>query len=41
LKGFGLPFCLRISTGLDEDNKFCIEAMRNSYAASLGTSHVT
>jgi histidinol-phosphate aminotransferase len=41
LKGFGLPFCLRISTGLDEDNKFCIDAMRNSYAASLGTSHVT
>jgi histidinol-phosphate aminotransferase len=41
LKGFGLPHCLRISTGLDEDNKFCIDAMRNSYAASLGTSQVT
>jgi histidinol-phosphate aminotransferase len=41
LKGFGLPHCLRISTGLDEDNKFCIDAMRKTYAASLGTFQVT
>jgi histidinol-phosphate aminotransferase len=41
LKAFGLPHCLRISTGLDEDNKFCIDAMRKTYAASLGTSQLT
>ncbi len=39
LKAFGLPRCLRISTGLDEDNQFCIEALRNSYAASIGTTY--
>jgi histidinol-phosphate aminotransferase len=27
LGGFGLPHCLRISTGTDEDNSFCIEAL--------------
>ncbi len=41
LKSFGLPQCLRISTGLDEDNQFCIEALRKTYAASLGTTHST
>ncbi len=41
LKGFGLPRCLRISTGLDEDNRFCMEVLRKSYAASLGTTHAT
>jgi histidinol-phosphate aminotransferase len=40
LGGFGLPHCLRISTGTDEDNRFCVEALRNSHAANLGTSHV-
>jgi histidinol-phosphate aminotransferase len=39
LKAFGLPNCLRISTGLDEDNRLCVEALRKSYAASLGTTH--
>jgi histidinol-phosphate aminotransferase len=41
LKAFGLPRCLRISTGLDEDNEFCIEALRKTHAASLGTTHAT
>ena len=27
LKSFGLPNCVRISTGTDEDNQFCIEAV--------------
>jgi histidinol-phosphate aminotransferase len=34
LKAFGLPNCLRVSTGTDEDNRFCIEAFRRSYASS-------
>ncbi|HEX3879721.1 MAG TPA: histidinol-phosphate transaminase [Bryobacteraceae bacterium] len=41
LKAFGLPNCLRISTGLDEDNRFCIEALRKTYAASIGTVQAT
>jgi histidinol-phosphate aminotransferase len=36
LKAFGLPHCLRVSTGTDEDNRFCIEAFRRSYAGSVG-----
>ncbi len=28
LKAFGLPHCIRISTGRDEDNERCVEAMR-------------
>ena len=39
LKAFGLPNCLRISTGTDQDNRLCIEALRRSYAANLGASH--
>ena len=39
LKAFGLPNCLRISTGTDEDNRLCVEAMKRSYAANLGASH--
>ena len=39
LKAFGLPNCLRISTGTDEDNQLCVEALRRSHAASLGASH--
>jgi histidinol-phosphate aminotransferase len=39
LKAFGLPHCLRLSTGTDEDNRLCVEAMRRSYAANLGASH--
>ncbi len=38
LKAFGLPNCIRISTGTDEDNRLCIDAIRRSYAASLGAS---
>jgi histidinol-phosphate aminotransferase len=37
LKAFGLPNCLRISTGTDEGNRFCIEAFRRSYVANTGT----
>jgi histidinol-phosphate aminotransferase len=32
LKAFGLPNCLRISTGTDEDNSLAIEAFRKSEA---------
>lgn len=38
LKAFGLPNCLRVSTGTDEDNRFCIDAFRRSYANS-GATH--
>ena len=30
LRAFGLPNCLRISTGTDEDNRMCLEAIRSS-----------
>ena len=30
LKAFGLPHCIRISTGTDEDNRLCVEAVRNA-----------
>ena len=30
LRAFGLPNCLRISTGTDEDNRICVEALRKS-----------
>jgi histidinol-phosphate aminotransferase len=39
LKAFGLPNCLRISTGTDEDNRLCVEAMRRSYAGGIEASH--
>jgi histidinol-phosphate aminotransferase len=38
LKAFGLPNCIRISTGTDEDNRLCIEAWRKCHAANLGAS---
>ena len=38
LKAFGLPNCLRISTGTDEDNRLCVDAMRRVYAANVGAS---
>jgi histidinol-phosphate aminotransferase len=38
LKAFGLPNCLRISTGTDEDNHLLLEAFRRSHAASIGAS---
>jgi histidinol-phosphate aminotransferase len=37
LKAFGLPKCIRVSTGTDEDNRLCIEAWRRSYAAHVAT----
>jgi histidinol-phosphate aminotransferase len=30
LAAFGLPNCVRISTGTDEDNQRCVEAMQKS-----------
>ena len=30
LGSFGLPNCIRISTGTDEDNQRCVEAMQKS-----------
>jgi histidinol-phosphate aminotransferase len=30
LTSFGLPNCVRISTGTDEDNQRCVEAMQKS-----------
>ena len=39
LKAFGLPNCLRISTGTDEDNRLCVEALRRAYATNVGASH--
>ena len=38
LRAFGLPQCLRISTGTDEDNELCVAAWRRSYAATVGAS---
>jgi histidinol-phosphate aminotransferase len=40
LKAFGLPSCIRVSTGTDEDNHLCIEAWRKSYAANVGASQL-
>src|SRR5207248_1261903 len=39
LASFGLPQCLRISTGTDDDNHFCIEAFRRSYATNHRENH--
>jgi histidinol-phosphate aminotransferase len=39
LKAFGLPECLRVSTGTDEDTALCVESFRRSYAATTGASH--
>ncbi len=38
LGAFGLPNCLRISTGTDEENALCVETFRRVYAASIGAS---
>jgi histidinol-phosphate aminotransferase len=38
LKAFGLPRCVRISTGTDEDNRFAVDAMRRVYAPNVGAS---
>ena len=34
LKAFGLPHCLRVSTGTDEDTALCVEAFRRTYATT-------
>jgi histidinol-phosphate aminotransferase len=34
LAAFGLPRCLRISTGTDEDNKICVAAMQKALSAA-------
>jgi len=36
LKAFGLPNCLRVSTGTDEDNRFCVEAWGRVNAKNIG-----
>ncbi len=36
LASFGLPNCLRISTGTDEQTELCVEALRRGYAANVG-----
>jgi len=36
LKAFGLPHCLRISTGADDDNRLAIEAWRKVNARNVG-----
>jgi histidinol-phosphate/aromatic aminotransferase/cobyric acid decarboxylase-like protein len=38
LKAFGLPNCIRVSTGTDEDNRLCIEAWRKSNVAITGAN---
>jgi len=32
LKAFGLPQCVRISTGTDEENQRCVEALAKCHA---------
>lgn len=34
LGAFGLPHCVRISVGRDQDNQRCVEAMRRSYGSA-------
>jgi histidinol-phosphate aminotransferase len=41
LKAFGLPNCLRISTGTDDDNRLCVDALRRSHAANLGATRTS
>ena len=41
LAAFGLPHCLRISTGTDEDNQLCISALRRVYAGDSGESRAS
>jgi histidinol-phosphate aminotransferase len=36
LKAFGLPNCLRVSTGTDDDNRLCVEAWRRVHAENIG-----
>jgi histidinol-phosphate aminotransferase len=34
LAAFGLPHCIRISTGTDEDNQLCVDAMKRTFVCS-------
>jgi len=34
LAAFGLPHCVRISTGTDEDNQLCVDAMKRTFVCS-------
>jgi histidinol-phosphate aminotransferase len=36
LNAFGLPHCLRVSTGTDEDNRFCVDGWRRVNAGNIG-----
>jgi histidinol-phosphate aminotransferase len=36
LRSFGLPHCVRISTGTDEDNQRAVEAMSGSIRSCVG-----
>jgi histidinol-phosphate aminotransferase len=38
LASFGLPHCVRISTGTDEDNRLAVDAMRRVYGANVGAT---
>lgn len=38
LRSFGLPHCIRISTGTDEDNQRCVEAMEKWSLAAIEES---
>ncbi|HEV3334426.1 MAG TPA: histidinol-phosphate transaminase [Bryobacteraceae bacterium] len=35
LKAFGLPNCIRISTGTDDDNRMCVDAVQRKGGANL------
>jgi histidinol-phosphate aminotransferase len=35
LKAFGLPQCIRISTGTDEDNQRCIAALQRAVQTAV------
>jgi histidinol-phosphate aminotransferase len=39
LKAFGIPNCLRVSTGTDEDNRLCVDAWRRVNARNIGAGH--
>jgi histidinol-phosphate aminotransferase len=39
LKAFGLPRCVRISTGTEEDNRRCVEAMERTWPRINTNAH--
>jgi histidinol-phosphate aminotransferase len=38
LRAFGLPHCVRVSTGTDEQNQWCVEAAERAWTATQRTS---